>query len=135
MSLLDVTKKGLAIGLSVQMVLTFQLSTMAQAEMLTTEAAISKYAAYQDREFLMGELRTDEVKNEMIRLGVDPAEAEARLAALSDDEVASMVRQMDADSAGAGGLVGALLTVFVILLVTDLLCLTRVFRFTRCGIR
>ena len=135
MSLLDVTKKGLAIGLSVQMVLTFQLSTMAEAEMLTTEAAISKYAAYQDRAYLMGELRKDEVRDEMIRLGVDPAEAEARLAALSDDEVALMVRQMDEDSAGAGGLVGALLTVFVILLVTDLLCLTRVFRFTRCGIR
>ena len=55
--------------------------------------------------------------------------------ALSDEEIASIIAQMEEDSAGAGAIVGALVTVFVILLVTDLLCLTKVFKFTRCGVR
>jgi len=38
---------------------------------------------------------------------------------------------MEDDSAGAG-VIGALVTVFLVLLVTDLLCLTKLFNFTRC---
>ena len=73
--------------------------------------------------------------NEIVAAGVDPAEAERRLMAMSDEEVASLVNQIEDGSAGAstaGTLIGALLTVFIILLITDLLCFTNVFRFTRC---
>lgn len=135
MGLLDLTRKALAIGLAAQMVLAVQYGTMAQAQMLSTEAAISKYSALAKRDVLLDELSRQEVRDEIVALGVDPAEAERRLAALSDAEIASMIRQMEEDSAGAdgGGLVGALVTVFIILLVTDLLCLTKVFRFTRCA--
>ena len=133
MYLPDLMKRGLAVGLAVQLVLATQLATEARAEMIGTDAAISRYAAQADRDFLLGEVRRQEIRNEIIGLGVDPAEAEARLAALSDAEIASIVAQMDEDSAGASGIVGALLTVFIILLVTDLLCLTRVFNFTRCA--
>lgn len=137
MGVRDLTRKGLTICLAAQLVLAMQLSTAAQAEMLSTEAAIAKYAAYADRELLLDEVRKQEVRDEIVALGVDPAEAEARLAALSDAEIASIIDQMDANSAGAdgGGVVGALLTVFIILLVTDLICLTRVFKFTRCAVR
>ncbi len=76
-------------------------------------------------------MQRDEVRDEIEALGVDPAEAEARLAALSDAEIATMMTQMENDSAGAD-IVGTLFTVFVILLVTDLLCFTRFFNFTRC---
>lgn len=132
MRLLDITKKALAIGLAAQLALATQMSTAAQAEMLSTDAAISKYSALANRSVLLDEVRKADVREKIISLGVDPAEAEARLEALSDAEVASMVSQMDEDSAGAGGIVGAFLTVFIILLVTDLLCLTKVFNFTRC---
>lgn len=135
MKLFDLTKRSLAIGLAVQMVLAMQLSSVAQAEMLSTEAAISKYSALANRDFLLGEVKKQEVRAEIIALGVDPVEAEARLEALSDAEIASIVTQMEEESAGAGGVVGALLTVFIILLVTDFLCLTKVFKFTRCAVR
>jgi len=125
------TKKGLVFCLAAQMVLAMQWSTVAQAEMLSTEAAIAKYSAYANRDFLLGEVRKQEIRDEIIALGVDPAEAEARLAVLSDEEIASIITQMEDDSAGAG-IVGTLLTVFVILLVTDFLCMTKVFKFTRC---
>jgi hypothetical protein len=38
---------------------------------------------------------------------------------------------MENDNAGAD-VVGTLFTVFVILLITDFLCLTRIYNFTRC---
>ena len=135
MRLLDLTKKALVIGLAAQLALATQMNTGARAEMLGTDAAISKYSALANRDALLGEVRKEEVREKIIALGVDPTEAEARLVALSDAEIASMVSQMDENSAGASGVVGALLTVFIILLVTDLLCLTKVFKFTRCAVR
>jgi hypothetical protein len=42
-----------------------------------------------------------------------------------------MVTQIDQDPAGAADVVGVLFTVFIILLVTDILGLTKVFPFTR----
>jgi hypothetical protein len=43
-----------------------------------------------------------------------------------------MLMQFEAQNAGGDGVLSTLLTVFVILLVTDFLCLTRIFKFTRC---
>ena len=131
MSILSLSKKGIAIALSAQLVLATQAITMAQAEMLGTDQAINKYTALANRNALMDELQRAEIQAEIVALGIDPAEAEARLAALSDAEIATMLTQMENDSAGAD-VVGTLFTIFVILLVTDLLCLTRFFNFTRC---
>ncbi len=131
MGFFKLTKTGIAIALSAQLMLSTTAVTMAQAEMLGTDAAISKYAQHSDRSFLMDELQREEVRAQIVALGVDPAEAEARLAALSDAEVASIVTQMENDSAGAD-IIGTLFTIFIILLVTDILCLTRIFNFTRC---
>ncbi|MBD3677483.1 MAG: PA2779 family protein [Rhodobacteraceae bacterium] len=135
MKLLMITKKALAFVLAIQMVLLPTASTMAQAEMLSTDAAINKYSAYADRELLMSELQKDEIRDQIIALGVDPAEAEKRLSALSDDEIATILMQMDEGSAGAdhgGHILDVMLVVFVILLITDLLCLTKIFPFVRC---
>ncbi len=131
MGFLNLSKKGIAIALSAQMVLATQAVTMAQAEMLGTDQAISKYTALANRNALMEEIQREEVQAEIVAMGIDPAEAEARLAALSDAEIATMLTQMENDSAGAD-ILGVLFTVFVILLVTDLLCFTRFFNFTRC---
>ncbi|WP_296427003.1 PA2779 family protein [Yoonia sp.] len=131
MGYLNLTKKGVAIVLSAQLLLATQAVTMAQAEMLGTDAAISKYAAHADRGFLLNELQRDDVQAAIVAQGVDPAEAAQRLAALSDAEVASIVMQIEDGSAGAD-IIGTLFTVFIILLVTDILCFTRIFNFTRC---
>jgi hypothetical protein len=131
MGFLNITKKSMAIALSAQLILATQAVTMAQAEMLGTDAAISKYTALNNRSVLMDELQREDIQAEMIAMGVDPAEAEARLAALSDAEFSTILAQMENDSAGAD-ILGTLFTIFVILLVTDLLCLTRFFNFTRC---
>ena len=131
MTLVRKLKTSLAFGLALQVAVATQAATMAQAQMISTDSAIQRTTAEMDRAYLMDEIRKDEVRQEIVRLGVSPDEAEARLAALSDAEVARMIQQVDQDKAGAD-IVGTLATIFIILLVTDLLCFTRLFNFTRC---
>ncbi|MDP5086623.1 MAG: PA2779 family protein [Yoonia sp.] len=131
MGILTLSKKGVAVVLSAQLLFATQAVTMAQAEMLGTEAAIGKYTALANRDALLDEMQREDIRAEIVALGVDPLEAEARLAALSDAEIGTILTQMERDNAGAD-VIGTLFTIFVILLVTDLLCFTRFFNFTRC---
>ena len=121
-----------AYGLSATLVLTAQFGTMAKAEIYSTDIAIAKYGQSAEREYLMSQLQTEAIRNQLIELGVDPAEAESRLAALSGQEIRSMLSQFEIENAGGEAILSTLLTLFVILLVTDFLCLTRIFKFTRC---
>ena len=133
MASISLTKRIVAVGLCAQIVATGQFAAVAQAEMVSTGAAVTKYLEETNRTSLLSELQKEEIRSEFLRLGVDPDEAQARLEALSDAEVAMLLEQIDTNQAGGGSLIGALLTVFIILLVTDLLCLTKVFKFTRCA--
>lgn len=128
MTLIRKTKTALACVLALQIT---AVGTMAQAQMITTDTAIERAAPQMDRSSLMAELQKDEVRSEIVRLGVSPEEAEARLAALSDAEVKAMLTEIDEKRAGAG-IAETIGTIFIILLITDLLCLTRLFNFTRC---
>lgn len=73
----------------------------------------------------------DDVRVRLQELGVDPAAARARVEALNDEEVAMLADRIDELPAGGTDVLGALLLVFIILLVTDILGLTKVFPFTR----
>lgn len=102
-----------------------------QAVTITTEEAVQMSApALTGREALTDLLARADVQAELARLGVDPAVAAERVAALSDAEVASLHQRMDEAAAG-GSVVGAIVFIFVLLLVTDILGLTKVFPFTR----
>ncbi len=79
-------------------------------------------------------LAREEVQARLRAQGIDPAEAKARVAALSDTEAREIARRIDALPAGSGAvgvLVTAILIVFLVLLLTDLLGLTDVFPFVR----
>ncbi|KTG16218.1 MULTISPECIES: PA2779 family protein [unclassified Guyparkeria] len=98
--------------------------------LVTTQEAMNADGATADRERIAELLSRDDVRNQLIAQGVDPAEVEQRVAALSDEEVRQMNERLDQMPAGAS-VVGVLFAVFVILLVTDLLGLTNVYPFTR----
>jgi hypothetical protein len=95
--------------------------------LITTDEAIS--ASVHQR---VGELlaRAD-VRDALAARGVDSAQVEARVAALTDSEARLLAEQLDQLPAGANSVVGVLFAVFIILLITDLLGLTKVFPFTR----
>lgn len=71
-----------------------------------------------------------DVRAQMRALGVDSQSLRDRVDALTDDEVANLAGRLDQLPAG-GNVIGVLFAIFVILLVTDLLGLTKVFPFTR----
>jgi hypothetical protein len=89
-----------------------------------------------DRDKVMSFLARDDVRQQMQDLGVDPEEAEARVAAMSDAEVQELAGKLENAKAGEGPLgaiVGAAVFVFIVLLITDILCFTDVFPFTKCA--
>ncbi|HSN31979.1 MAG TPA: PA2779 family protein [Ideonella sp.] len=63
--------------------------------------------------------------------GVDPQQVRARVDALSDTEVAQLAQKIDSAPAGASDILGVIVTLFVVLLITDILGFTKVFPFTR----
>ncbi len=74
------------------------------------------------------------VQDELRARGVAPADAKARVAALSDEEARQLAAQIDslpAGGDGVGALISALLIVFLVLLITDILGFTKVFPFTK----
>lgn len=101
-----------------------------QAAMIGTEQVLAANAAQQNRARIAAAMDRPEVMAQLEQLGVNRSDAQERVAALTDAEAASLADQIDSLPAG-GDVVGALVLIFVILLVTDILGLTKVFPFTR----
>lgn len=75
-------------------------------------------------------LARDDIRAELVKLGVDPAAAQTRVDALTAEEAALAAERMPEMPAG-GNVVGAIVFIFLVLLITDLLGLTDVFPFVR----
>jgi len=108
----------------------------AQAAMLATERAIaaSDAAAGAARERIATLLERRDLQAQLEARGVNAAEVKARVAALTDQEAAQLAERIDQLPAGAdagGALISALLIIFIVLLITDILGVTKVFPFTR----
>lgn len=101
-----------------------------QAAMIGTEQVHAAASAGQHQEKIAAALSRPEVVAQLEQHGVSMVDAQARVAALSDEEAATLAGRIDSLPAG-GDVVGALVLIFVILLVTDILGLTKVFPFTR----
>jgi hypothetical protein len=102
----------------------------AQAGMLPTDSGLAIPA----KERVIGFLNRTDVRTQLESMGVNPADANARVASLTDDEAAQLAAKIDNLPAGgdaAGALIGALLIVFIVLLITDILGVTHVFPFTK----
>ena len=99
----------------------------AYAGIVGTEAVI----AGAERGQLAGVLQRDDVKVRLQAMGVDPAQVQARVAALSDEEAAQLAAQLDELPAGGSDFLTVALIVFLVLLFTDIMGYTKIFPFTR----
>lgn len=109
----------------------------AQATMIGTEAVARAEAPAQAgrtvedaRAHVQATLQRADVAQALAERGVSLDQANARVAAMTDDEALLMAQQIDAAPAG-GDILGTLVFLFVLLLVTDILGLTKIFPFTR----
>ena len=102
----------------------------AHASMIGTEAVINAAQAQQDRSRLRQALNRDDVKAQLVARGVDPAQVQARVDGLTDQEVQSLSGKIDQLPAG-GDALDLLVLIFVVLLITDILGFTNVFPFVK----
>ena len=100
------------------------------ARIVGTDEALASTQVDGERAAIGAWMARSEVREQMLALGVNPAEVDARVALLGDDEARELAARLDT-LPPAGSVVGVLFAVFVILLVTDILGLTKVFPFTR----
>lgn len=106
-----------------------------QAALIGTEQVVAAGAVQQERAKISVALNRPEVQAQLQELGISQSDAQARIAALTDAETASIAHQIDTLPAGGDGIIGALIFIFVLLLITDILGLTKVFPFTHSARR
>lgn len=106
------------------------LPMTAQAGIVQTDEVVSGAAASANRDKVAAFLARQDVRGALQAQGLDSAAATARVAALSDAEVAQLASRVDQAPAG-GEILGLMFTVFIVLLITDIMGLTKVFPFTR----
>jgi len=106
------------------------LPLTAQAGIVSSDEIISSSAAAANRDRVSSFLARDDVRQALQTQGVSPQAAAERVQAMSDAEVEQLAGRIDQAPAG-GDVLGVLFTVFIVLLVTDIMGLTKVFPFTR----
>jgi len=113
------------------LLLDFSVQT-AKAQMIDTNTVIATQQREASRERVSSFMGRDDVKQVMVQHGVDAAEAQKRVASLSDSELEKISKAMDqlpAGGDGVGTIIGAAVFIFVVLLITDIVGLTHVFSF------
>ena len=110
------------------------LMQTAHATLVATEqvaASEGVRSATAQRDYVNATLARADVAAGLAERGVSVEQARARVAALTDDEVATVAHTLDTAPAGASDVLGVIVTIFVVLLITDILGFTKIFPFTR----
>ena len=102
------------------------LPQVVHAELIGTQTLIE----LQERENRIARvtriLAQDEVRNQLVKMGVDPADAQARVAVLSNNELELLAHHLDNLPAG-GSVLEVVGIVFLVLLILELVGVTNVF--------
>jgi hypothetical protein len=102
----------------------------AQAGMVGSAESMATAEQTDARAKVAAVLAREDVRAGLAERGLSAELAQDRVKAMSDEEVASLAGRIDQAPAG-GDILGVLFTVFIVLLVTDILGLTKVYPFTR----
>jgi phosphoribosylamine-glycine ligase len=86
----------------------------ASAAMIGTERLLPAVRGQETRDYLNQVMARQEVRNALIAQGIDPQEAELRLASLTDEEITLIAHKVDDLTAGRGVVIFSLIIVAVI---------------------
>lgn len=121
-----------------KLVLSFILSVslftqVLSAQIASTESVIGQSSAVSSKEKLAQIISREDIAKRFEELGVDSKVIEAKIASMTDAEASKIVHQIDTlpAGAGAGAIIGAVVFIFIVLLITDILGVTKVFNFTK----
>lgn len=101
-------------------------ATTASAAVIGTRDALSMQTHQMRLTEVHAVMARADVQRAMIELGVDPVQAQLRVASLSTQELAQLQGQLD--SLPAGGILGLIGAVFVILLILELTGVIDIFK-------
>jgi hypothetical protein len=102
----------------------------AHAGMIGTDTVVQQEQLDIQRSELKEFLARDDIRDQLIAWGVNPADAASRVDSLNAQEVQTMSQRMRELPAG-GDVLGAVVFVFLVLLVTDILGYTDIFPFVQ----
>ena len=104
------------------------MQTLARADVIGAEQFMSVTDRRATVDRIDAVLAQSEVKKELERLGVDPDQTGARIAALSDQELKLLAH--DLEELPAGGLLATIGVVFIVLLILELVGVIDIFKKT-----
>lgn len=110
------------------------LTQTSWAQMASTEALFEQQVTVSPKEKVMQFTARDDVARILEQMDVDPQMIQKRVASMTDEEASQIAHKIDtmpAGSSAVGSLIGAVVFVFVLLVITDILGFTKVFDFTR----
>ncbi len=98
-----------------------------QAAMVTTPDMLQSQQSEYDRQQLIELMDREDVQKQLLAYGVAPEQVQDRVNKMTDAEVAQLNDQI-ADMP-AGGILGAILLIFVVFVITDVIGATDIFSF------
>jgi hypothetical protein len=96
------------------------LTPPVSAAVISTEQVLSMEDRQARIAGIQASLARAEVQSAMIELGVDPAQAQARVHALTDEELLQLEGQLETLPAGGDGVLVLIGAVFLVLLILEL---------------
>lgn len=119
-------KKPLVLFLSAILIWSGLIQSLS-ASVISTQQAVTIDARQQQIADIQAKMAREGVSETMIKLGVDPLEAQLRVASLSDQELAQLDQQIDNLPVG-GGVVGIVGVVFVVLIILEIVGVVDIFK-------
>lgn len=117
--------------LAIVILLTGLMSSYSQAALVTTQDYIQGgEGEYYSTEQLQTALESQELQQQLADMGVDADQLADRVASLTPAEIQQLNSELQQQP--AGGIIGVLLVVFVLFVITDMLCATDLFSFVNC---
>jgi hypothetical protein len=114
-------------------VLTLWLTIMgsfAQASMVPTQSIINSGTESYSQQELQSALASVELREQLADLGVDADQLSDRINSLTPAEIVQLNSELEQQP--AGGIIGVIVLIFVVFVVTDMLCATNIFAFVKC---
>lgn len=100
----------------------------AQAAMISSSTQASAEQGFYNRDQIQQMLTSQSVQGQLVSMGVDPEQANQRIAALSDSEMQTLNEKMS--ELPKGGILGLIGAVFVVLLVLEIVGVIDIFKKT-----
>ncbi len=102
-----------------------------QAAMVGNPELLAQGQQQFDRAQLVNLVEREDVQQQLITLGVDPEAAKARVAAMTEAEIAQLNQSLADMPAGGVSVLGVLLIIFLVFIITDVLGATDIFPFIK----